>query len=92
MNQIKKIQFILDLQKFNNYCYEVNCFLSDFNYFLRVFVLKNKFIHLTLKDPKKQNIVRQLSSCMTKKYNRYQAIPTEFARKQTKKFKLIDII
>ena len=57
-----------------------------------MFELKKKFIHLTLKYPKKQNIVRQLSSCMTKKYNGYQAISTEFARKQTKKFKLIDII
>ena len=37
---------MLDLQKFNNNCYEVNCFL-------RVFELKNKFRHLTIKEPKK---------------------------------------
>ena len=29
----KKYEFILDLQKFNNNCYEMNCFLSEFNYF-----------------------------------------------------------
>ena len=29
----KKYEFILDLQKFNNNCYEINCFLSEFNYF-----------------------------------------------------------
>ena len=30
-----KYKLLIDLQKFNNDCYEINCFLSDFNYFLR---------------------------------------------------------
>ena len=48
----EKHKFILDLQNFNNNCYEINCFLSKYNYFLRVFDLKNKFRHLTMKDKK----------------------------------------
>ena len=88
----KKYEFILDLQKFNNNCYEVNCFLSEFNYFLRVFELKNKFGHFTIEEPKKQNIVRQISICITKKYNEFQAISIEFSRKERKKYKPIDII
>ena len=88
----KKYEFILDLQKFNNNCYEVNCFLSEFNYFLRVFELKNKFWHLAIKEPKKLYIVRQISSCITKKYNGFWAISIEFARKESKKSKPIDII
>ena len=38
-----------------------------------------------LKEPKKQNIVRQILSCIIEKYNGYQAISIVFARKETKK-------
>ena len=81
----EKYKFILDLQKFNNNCHEINCFKSKYNYFLRVFELQSKCRHLTMKDPKKQNIVRQISSCLTIKHNGIQAISTEFARKERKK-------
>ena len=46
--------FIFDLQKFNNNCYEINYILSKYNYFLRVFELKKKIRQLSVKDPKKQ--------------------------------------
>ena len=62
-----KFKFILDLQKFNNICYEINLILSKHNYFLRIFELKNKYRQLLTKEPKKQNIVRQLSSCLIEK-------------------------
>ena len=45
-----------------------------------------------MKEPKKQNIVRQLSSCLMEKYNGFQVISIEYARKQRKKFKPINII
>ena len=32
--------------------------LSDFNYFLRVFELKNEFRRMLIKEPKKTNFVR----------------------------------
>ena len=50
-----------------------------------MFELKNKFRHLTIKEPKKQNIIREISSCMTEKYNGLQAISIEFVRKERKK-------
>ena len=84
--------FILDLQKFNNICYEINLILSKHNYFLRIFELKDKYRQLSMKEPKKQNIIRQLSSCLIEKYNGFQVISIEFDRKQKKKFKPIDII
>ena len=88
----EKYKFILDFQKFNNKYYEINWFLSKYNNFLRVFELKNKFRHFKMKGPKKQKIVRQISSCFTKKYNGFQTISIEFARKERKNFKPIDII
>ena len=48
----EKYEFILDLQKFYNNCYEINHVLSKYNCFLRVFELKNKFRHLTVKKQK----------------------------------------
>ena len=89
INQLDKgkYEFTLDLQKFNNNCYEINCFLSSYNLFMRVFELRSKFRYLTLKEFKKQSIVRQLSSCITEKYNGIQTIAIEFARKTRKNFK-----
>ena len=89
INQLDKgkYEFTLDLQKFNNNCYEINCFLSSYNLFMRVFELRSKFRYLTLKEFKKQSIVRQLSSCITEKYNGVQTIAIEFARKTRKNFK-----
>ena len=90
LDQPEKFQFIVDLQKFNNICYEINSILSKHDYFLKVFELKNKFRHLSMKEPKKKkNIVRQLSSCLMEKYNGFQVISIEYARKLRKKFKLI---
>ena len=53
LNQ-EKFNIIIDYQKFNNLCHEVNMLLTKHRYFLRVFELKNKFHHLVLKDPKKK--------------------------------------
>ena len=55
--------------------------LAKHGYFLRVFELKNKFRHLALKNSKKQNIVRQLSSCINEKYNGFHLISIEYNKK-----------
>ena len=49
LNQ-EKFNVILAYQKFNNKCHKVNMLLAKHGYFLRVFELKNKFRHLTLKN------------------------------------------
>ena len=70
----EKYKVILDFKKFNNNCYEINYLLSKYNYFLRVIELKSKFRYLTMKDQKKKKIFRKISSCLTEKYNGFQAI------------------
>ena len=52
-----KFKLEIDLQKFNNDNYEINCLLSDFNYFLRVFELKNKFRQMIIKEPEKKTLL-----------------------------------
>ena len=66
--------------------------LAKHGYFLRVLELKNKFHHLALKNPKKQNIVRHLFSCINEKYNDFHVIFIEYSKKLRKKFKPVDII
>ena len=51
----EKSNIILDYQKCNKQFHEVNMLLTKHRYFLRVVELKNKFRHLALKNPKKQN-------------------------------------
>ena len=52
-NKTEKFQFIIELQKFHNMCYEINTILSKHNYFLRVFELKNQFRRFSMKDKSK---------------------------------------
>ena len=56
------------------------------------FTSLKKIIHLSLKNPKKQTIVRQLSSCVFEKFNGFNIISIEYGKKLRRKFKPIDII
>ena len=73
-------------------CYEINCTLSKYGYFLRIFELKNKYHRLTVKNKEEPNLVRQLSSCLVEKYSGFTQICLEYKNKQRKIFKPIYII
>ena len=92
INQPQKYKFIIDQQYFFNMCYELTIILSQFGYFLRVFELKKKFRHLFLKNPDEQKIVKQLSSCITEKFNGFTIIRSEYAKKVRREFSPLDII
>ena len=92
INKPEKLKFIIELQAFLNMRYETNMILSKFGYFSRVFELKNKFRHLSVKDKNQQKIVRQLSRCLIEKYNGFTIISIEYQKKQRKNFKAIYII
>ena len=91
-NLVNKFEFIIDLQKFDNMCYEINCILSKFGYFLRIFELKNKYRRSAVKNKDEQNLVRQLSSCLIEKYSGFSQICLAYQKKQRKLLKPIDII
>ena len=54
-----KFKLEFDNHKFNMQRMEINDILANSGYFLRVYELRKKFRHLSLKNPKKQTIVRQ---------------------------------
>ena len=88
----EKIKFSLDLQEFNNVCYKINEILIEFDFFLRVFEQKNKYRQLLIKKPEKQNLVKQLASCLIQKYNGFQVIKSLFNKRQRLTFTPVDII
>ena len=92
INQPEKFKFIIDQQYFFNMCYHINMILAKFGYFLRVYELKKKYRHLTMKKPDEQKIVRQLSSCLIEKYNGFAVIRIEYDKKERKNFEQLDII
>ena len=61
-------------------CYEINCILSKYGYFLRIFELQNKYRRLTVKNKNEQKIVRQLSSCLIEKYSSFTQISLEYKK------------
>ena len=87
-----KFKLELDNHKFNLQCMKINDILVDSSYFLRVYKFRKIFRHLSLKNPKKQTVVRQLSSCIHEKFNGFNIISNEHSKKSRKKFKPIDII
>ena len=66
--------------------YQINMILAKFGYFLRVYELKKKYRHLTMKKPDEQKIVRQLSSCLIEKYNGFTVIRIQHEKKERKNF------
>ena len=87
------LQFSLDLQEFNHHaCYKINNILLDHNYFLQVFEQKNNYRQFLLKKTEKQNQIKQLSSCLVEKYNRFQVFKVDFSKKERQKFEPVNII
>ena len=88
----EKLELVLDYQKSDANCHKTNSLLAKNDYFLRIFELRENFCYLSLKKPKKQTIVRQLSSCINEKYNCFHLISIEYSKKLRKKFQQIDMI
>ena len=88
----EKFKFSLDLQEFNHVCYEINEILIKYNFFLRVFEQKNKYRNLLIKQPEKQNQIKQLASCLNQKYNGFQVIKNLFNKRERREFVRVDII
>ena len=82
----------LDLTNFERSCYLLNEILTKFNYFFRIFELKDKLCYLTNETPTKKNIIRKLSSCVVEKFNGFTIVRVENDRSVRKIFYPIDMI
>ena len=75
----------LDILTFENQCYHINHILNKNNLSLGVFELKEKFRSLIKQDSDKKNVIRELSGCITEKYNGFHIVRLEFAKKANTK-------
>ena len=66
--------------------------LNKSNFFLRVFELKGKFRAIIKQDSEKKNVIRDLSSCIIEKFNRFNIVRLEFAKKLRQETSPINII
>ena len=89
---VENFDFSLDLQEFERVCYRINEVITEHKFFLRVFEQKNKYRNILLKQPEKQSQVKQLASCLNKKYNGFQVIRNSFSKRERREFEPIDII
>ena len=96
-DSLKKIKdslrLSLCLTTFEQQCYEVNDLIIEKTLFLRVHETRNKFCYLIHKPPAGKNqVVRNLSSCVIQKYNDYQVVKIEKKYDVKRKFEPIDIV
>ena len=69
-----------DILNFKQQCHWVNQILNKCNFFLKVYKLKEKFWVLVKQNPDKKNIVRELSGCITNKYNGFNNNPKKLCK------------
>ena len=62
------------------------------NYFLRVFELKDKFCHVIKQDTEKKNVIRELSACITERFNSFNMVRLELDKKLRRGIKPLNII
>ena len=76
-----KMMLDLDILTFENQCFQINRILNKKIFFLKVFELKDKSRAIIKQDSEKKNVIRDLSSCITEKFNSFNIIRLEFAKK-----------
>ena len=76
----------LDLTKFENTCYQINHVLSQENFFLRVYEIKNSYREIRLKKTEKTKIEKELFSCLKVKFNRFEVINHLYSTKYAENF------
>ena len=87
-----KLKLDFDMLNFKQQCHQVNQILSKCNFFLKVYELKEKFRLLVKQNPDKKYIVRELSGCITNKYDGFNIVWLEDSKKIMQKFIPIEII
>ena len=87
-----KLKLDFDILNFEQQCHRFNQILNKCNFFLKVYELKQKFWSLVKQNPDKENIVRELSSCITNKYNGFNIVRLEQLKKIIQTFIPIEIV
>ena len=91
-NLKENLRLDLDLQNFENQCHSFNKLLIKNGLFLRVYEQKEKLRYLVKQNSEIKTLLRELSSCVTEKFHRFNIACVEFSKKLRQPFHPIDII
>ena len=74
-------------------CHKINQVISKHGFFLKFFERRNMYKFLIKKKVQRKNEVkRNLSACVVEKFNGYETMRNELARKDKREFKAINIV
>ena len=73
-------------------CYTINQVLTNYGYFLKFFERRNVYRFLIKKVQGKNEVTRNLYACVAEKFNGYEIIRNDLARKESLDFQPIDIV
>ena len=88
----EKLQLKYNHHRFEGQCFQINKTVTEYGYLLRIFELKKKFRTVMKKDSKKQEMKKNVSSCIIEKFRGFDIVSIEYGRRQQIKFLPIDII
>ena len=87
-----RLKLDLDILNFENQCFQINRILMKNHLFLRVYEIKDKFRYLIKEDSQKKNVMRNLSSCMTERFNGFNIVKLELDRELKREMSPMDIL
>ena len=82
----------LNIETLERQCYMINHLLLSKNLFLRILEKRIKFRYLIKKAPTKNEVKRELSSCVEGRFNRFQVVKNLFGKEEKRKFIPLDIV
>ena len=87
-----KLKLDLKLSSFEDQCFIINHILNKSNLLLRVYEQKKKFRYITNTRKDNKKVLRDISACVTEKFNGFLIIRIDFDKEIQKDFTPIDIV
>ena len=87
-----KLKLDLDILNFENQCFQINRILIKSHLFLRVYEIKDKFFYLIKEDSQKKMVIRDISSCITGRFNGFNIVKLELDRELRREMSPLDVL
>ena len=82
----------LNIQTLERECHAMNDLLLSKNLFLQVFEQRNKIKYMIKKSPSKNEVKKELCSCVEERFNGFQVVKHLFGKEEKRKILPLDIV